>query len=267
MRRSNPFAALAESDSDSDTPAAQQAPTATSTMSSSSSSAPAAPQPAAAKITFHRDGGKDETPGPEDNEVAHDENKMDDLASVPAEIREKHDSRSQDGEDVKPAEDSRSQDGEDEKERRARRKRACPEKSESKDGVRWDILVAVDKDVNVAAVGKVVEVTYSGYLPSKQMKRFDAGEISWMVGSGGMITGFDIGVRGMREGERRRIYIPAKLGYGKKGHKPKIPPNADLVFDVLLRSAGIDWDSKQTSGMSKNRREEAKRRAKKPRRS
>ena len=36
--------------------------------------------------------------------------------------------------------------------------------------------------------------------------------------------------------------MASKLAYGKKGSKPKIPPNADLIFDVHLVRVGVNWD-------------------------
>lgn len=43
------------------------------------------------------------------------------------------------------------------------------------------------------------------------------------------ITGFSQGVTGMKEGEKRTIYIHPELGFGKKGN---IPPNSLLIFEV-----------------------------------
>ena len=51
--------------------------------------------------------------------------------------------------------------------------------------------------------------------------------------SGNVIDGMQIGVDGMRVGERRRFVVPPKLGY--RGQKmPGIPPEANLVFFVEL---------------------------------
>ncbi|XP_053120002.1 peptidyl-prolyl cis-trans isomerase FKBP10 isoform X2 [Hemicordylus capensis] len=54
------------------------------------------------------------------------------------------------------------------------------------------------------------------------------------VGSGWLIKGMDQGLLGMCAGEKRTIVIPPFLAYGEKGYGTVIPPQASLVFDVLL---------------------------------
>ena len=57
---------------------------------------------------------------------------------------------------------------------------------------------------------------------------------TYQAGVGGVIKGWDQGIVGMRVGGRRKLVVPSKLGYGKKGSAPEIPPNATLLFDVTL---------------------------------
>ncbi|CAL1160882.1 unnamed protein product [Cladocopium goreaui] len=84
-----------------------------------------------------------------------------------------------------------------------------------------------------AMSGKKVKVRYEGRLGSTG-GRFDKGVIEFRLGMGEVIEGWDQGVKGMLRGERRRLLVPAKLGYGRRGAPPAIPPNANLVFEVEL---------------------------------
>lgn len=52
------------------------------------------------------------------------------------------------------------------------------------------------------------------------------------IGVGEVIRGWDIGVLGMKVGEKRILTIPPEKGYGRHGSPPVIPGNAVLVFDV-----------------------------------
>lgn len=60
------------------------------------------------------------------------------------------------------------------------------------------------------------------------------GPITFTIGTGQLIPGFDQGVRGMRVGGKRRMYIPPNLAYGAQGSGQSIPPNASIVFEVEL---------------------------------
>ena len=48
------------------------------------------------------------------------------------------------------------------------------------------------------------------------------------------IPGFNKGLVGMKEGEKRRLYIHPDMGYGTGGH---LPPNSLLIFDVEIVTA------------------------------
>ena len=49
-----------------------------------------------------------------------------------------------------------------------------------------------------------------------------------------VITGWDIGVKGMKDGGKRMLTVLPKLGYGKRGSPPEIPGDAVLCFEVKL---------------------------------
>jgi FKBP-type peptidyl-prolyl cis-trans isomerase len=89
----------------------------------------------------------------------------------------------------------------------------------------------------VAASGLSVEVHYTGWLTdgTKFDSSVDRGKpFAFKLGVGQVIKGWDEGVVGMKVGGQRKLYIPAKLGYGSRGAAGVIPPNADLVFHVEL---------------------------------
>jgi FKBP-type peptidyl-prolyl cis-trans isomerase FkpA len=85
--------------------------------------------------------------------------------------------------------------------------------------------------------GQTVQVHYTGWLTdgTKFDSSLDRGSpFSFPLGAGRVIKGWDEGVQGMKVGGKRKLLIPASLGYGAKGAGGVIPPNADLVFEVEL---------------------------------
>ena len=57
----------------------------------------------------------------------------------------------------------------------------------------------------------------------------------FQLGIGEVIKGWDLGVAGMRVGERARLTIPPELGYGNRG-SGNIPGEATLIFEVPLNA-------------------------------
>lgn len=104
-------------------------------------------------------------------------------------------------------------------------------------GLRYeDVVVGTG---NTATTGKKVSVHYTGTLESGQ--KFDSSydrpgqkPFEFQLGSTQIIQGWNEGISGMKVGGKRKLIIPARLGYGAQGKPPDIPGNATLLFDVEL---------------------------------
>jgi FKBP-type peptidyl-prolyl cis-trans isomerase len=91
-----------------------------------------------------------------------------------------------------------------------------------------------------AVAGQSVSVHYTGWLTDG--KKFDSSRdrgqpFRFGLGAGQVIKGWDEGVAGMKVGGRRKLIVPAGLGYGERGVGP-IPAGATLVFAVELLGVG-----------------------------
>jgi len=89
-----------------------------------------------------------------------------------------------------------------------------------------------------ATPGTTVTVHYVG-VGVTSGEEFDASwnrgeEFAFPLGAGHVIKGWDQGVAGMKVGGRRRLVIPAHLGYGQQGAGGVIAPGETLIFVVDL---------------------------------
>lgn len=108
----------------------------------------------------------------------------------------------------------------------------------TKSGLRY--IDMAEGEGPAAEAGQTVTVHYTGYLLSG--KKFDSSRdrnepFQFQLGVGQVIKGWDEGVAGMKPGGKRKLIIPAALGYGARGAGGVIPPNAELIFDVELIGA------------------------------
>lgn len=87
----------------------------------------------------------------------------------------------------------------------------------------------------LAEAGMMFTVHYTGWLYDGTQFDSSTGRqpITFEQGKRKVIPGWDAGFEGMRVGGKRRLLIPYQLAYGEKG-RGKIPPKADLIFDVEL---------------------------------
>ena len=93
-----------------------------------------------------------------------------------------------------------------------------------------------------AANGAQLTVHYTGWLfdegaPAEKGPQFDSsagGEpLTYVLGQGQVIAGWDTGLPGMKVGGLRRLIIPPSLAYGGVRNQ-SIPPNSTLLFEVEL---------------------------------
>jgi len=85
--------------------------------------------------------------------------------------------------------------------------------------------------------GDTLHIHYIGSLQESGVE-FDRSRkeepFVFTIGSSQVIKGWEQGVLGMCEGEKRKVVVPPELGYGDTGAPPDIPPNAVLVFELDL---------------------------------
>lgn len=88
--------------------------------------------------------------------------------------------------------------------------------------------------------GQMVTVHYTGTLENgtKFDSSVDRGQpLTFPIGVGRVIKGWDEGVMTMKIGGKRKLFIPPDLAYGVSGRPPVIPPSATLIFEVELLGA------------------------------
>lgn len=85
--------------------------------------------------------------------------------------------------------------------------------------------------------GDIVTVNYVGVLQNGA--KFDSSidrnqPFSFTLGQNRVIQGWELGVLGMKAGEKRKLTIPPELAYGDQAVGGVIPANSTLIFEVEL---------------------------------
>ena len=108
-------------------------------------------------------------------------------------------------------------------------------------------LTTIDLVVGTGATvasGDTLTVDFTGWLydptkPDFKGLQFQTSigntPLTFTLGAGQVIQGFEEGVSGMKAGGVRRLVVPASLAYGNT-RNGAIPPNTALVFEIALTS-------------------------------
>jgi peptidylprolyl isomerase len=102
-----------------------------------------------------------------------------------------------------------------------------------------DELQVIDLQIGegkAAVKGALITTQYTGWLEdgSEFDSSYNRGKpFQCVIGTGRVIKGWDQGLMGMQVGGKRKLLVPAHLGYGERT-MGKIPPNSNLVFEIEL---------------------------------
>ena len=91
-------------------------------------------------------------------------------------------------------------------------------------------------DGKEAVKGALITTNYRGWL--EDGTEFDSSysrgqPFQCVIGTRRVIQGWDKGLMGMRVGGKRKLWVPAHLGYGER-NVGRIPPNSNLIFEIEL---------------------------------
>ncbi|MBI3557081.1 MAG: FKBP-type peptidyl-prolyl cis-trans isomerase [Deltaproteobacteria bacterium] len=118
--------------------------------------------------------------------------------------------------------------------RQATAKARAPQTYRGRTGLESDVLKA---GTGAGAKGRdILTVHYTARLPTGEQvdsSRERGTPLTFKLGTGAVIDGWDEALKGAQVGEVRKITVPPALAYGKKGTK-KVPPNATIIFEVEL---------------------------------
>ncbi len=97
-----------------------------------------------------------------------------------------------------------------------------------------DIVIGTGKET---IKGALLITHYTGTLEdgTKFDSSLDRGKpFQFVFGTGRVIKGWDQGLIGMREGGKRKLFVPEALAYGERQVGALISPHSNLLFEIEL---------------------------------
>ncbi|MDR6985175.1 peptidylprolyl isomerase [Rheinheimera pacifica] len=90
---------------------------------------------------------------------------------------------------------------------------------------------------NAAERGALITAHYRGWLEDgtefdSSYKRGEPFQI--VLSNNRVIQGWILGLKGMKTGGKRKLWVPAALAYGERQIGTMIPPNSNLIFEIEL---------------------------------
>jgi peptidylprolyl isomerase len=90
---------------------------------------------------------------------------------------------------------------------------------------------------NTAERGALITTHYRGWLENGT--EFDSSykknaPFQTVLSNKRVIQGWILGLKGMKVGGKRRLWVPAHLAYGERQIGNMIPPNSNLIFEIEL---------------------------------
>jgi FKBP-type peptidyl-prolyl cis-trans isomerase FkpA len=95
----------------------------------------------------------------------------------------------------------------------------------------------------VAGEGMVATIHFVGWLDEKGVRgreiynsRDKAQPVSFVIGTDGVMPGWNAGVVGMQPGGSRMLLLPSSMAFGDRQVEDVIPANAPMMFRIELLS-------------------------------
>lgn len=92
-------------------------------------------------------------------------------------------------------------------------------------------------DGKAVVKGALIQTEYVGRLEDGTVFDSSAARgkpFQCVIGTGRVIKGWDQGLMGMKVGGKRKLWVPATLGYAERGMGSRVPPHANLYFEIEL---------------------------------